>query len=495
MGVTGTLILGTIHLAGLTNKAKQDDELAHARRAIEQLMNNRHICKATIKGMDLTTAGTTINFIQGLNGEKYFESSGVNSTIDDALSGNTTAEDTLIPKLHAKYGNHVMVGEMLIKDKGEITDKQKGSTIGSTTITSIKGENVLRLLEFSVLLAIKDARAKAGQKVKGYTKSITFTGVVDNKRVGSAKIKSCVANITLGQKETERSLCTEMGGEHAWDDISGNCKPDVIKREIAIRTVKGLCDDDGLGTYTASTNSCRPHYWGKHCRTCANKTEDCGDCTGSWTPRGDNVCTQTTTYMDPSNCMIEKREDCTLGIGGVNKCPGPCGYWWVTAIDGQGTVTCVSKTDTTGCDPADYSAPGYSPSITPRPTQLGWLSGPPPTPAPTIRPPPLSPIHHPPNPPCTVTTALPPVPTPPTTCTTTCSSTETQKPYPDCSCVRGGGGGGGTPPTTPPPRRRCTSNRGVVRVSTSICPNPRFNWFHSGKCRTSCGGDARLMPG
>ncbi len=304
MGVTGTLILGTIHLAGLTNKAKQDDELAHARRAIEQLMNNRNICKATIKGMDLTTAGTTINFIQGLNGEKYFESSGVNSTIDDALSGNTTAEDTLIPKLHAKYGNHVMVGEMLIKDKGEITDKQKGSTIGSTTITSIKGENVLRLLEFSVLLAIKDARAKAGQKVKGYTKSITFTGVVDNKNFSPAQIKSCVANITLGQKETERSLCTEMGGEHAWDDTSGNCKPDVIKREIAIKTVKDLCIVDGLGTYTASSNSCRPHYWGKHCRTCANKTEDCGDCTGSWTSRGENVCTQRTTYMDSSGCMI-----------------------------------------------------------------------------------------------------------------------------------------------------------------------------------------------
>ncbi len=383
MGVTGTLIVGTIHLAGLTNKAKQDDELAHARRTIEQLMNNRHICKATIEGKKLTTAGTIIKAIKGLHGETYFESSGENSTIDDALSGNTTAEDTLIPKLHAKYGNHVMVGEMLIKDKGEITDKQKGSTIGSTTITSIKGENVLRLLEFSVLLAIKDARAKAGQKVKGYTKSITFTGVVDNKNFSPAQIKSCVANITLGQKETERSLCTEMGGEHAWNDTTGICNPDVIKKGIAIKTVKDLCIVDGLGTYTvtrrrytASTNSCRPHYWGKHCRTCANKTEDCGDCTGSWTSRGENVCTQTTTYTNSSNCIIEKREDCTLGRG----CPGPCGYWWVTAIDGQGTVTCVSKTDTTGCDPADYSAPGYSPSITPRPTQLRTVYCPPPPP-------------------------------------------------------------------------------------------------------------------
>ncbi len=324
LGITGVLIIGTMQLADMTSKAGKEDELVNARRTIEQLMNNQKICKATILDKDLTTAGTPISAIKGLGGEKYFESSGADTSIDNALSGNATAENAL-NRSHIKYGKSVMVGKMLIKDKGEITDRQQVETAG---VSSIKGKKVLRLLEFSVLLAIKNSRAKAGSKVKGYNKSITFTGVVDT-TVSPKKIKSCVADVSFGQKEAERALCIDMGGAAAWDDIVGICKRETVKRTVAIETIKKLCDaTEGIkGTYDATTNSCTPNYWGKNCQFCGLNFR-----VKSIGPQGEVTCTNGTNDCSVNDCVL--KADGTSGCssaepqGGCGSLPilsqGPC---------------------------------------------------------------------------------------------------------------------------------------------------------------------------
>ena len=314
MGITGVLIVSTIYLVDLTNKANTDGDLAVARRTIEEFMGNRKICESTLENKLLSLGGKTpISVIKNAS-TGLLESSGVDALIQDATQGTTlaariTAENALTSS-HVRLGKKIMVGEMYVKDLGAVTDREEVEG----TKGAIKSDNALRLLEFSVLLAVKNSRAKAGNKVKGYTKKVVFTGVVDTKN-SPTKITSCAADVSFGKKEAERALCVDMGGPGAWNNTKGICEKDKVQRAVATDAISSICGSTtGVGGQLNSTkDKCTPPYWGKNCHFCG---------TNFWVkkigPQGEVTCTNGPDECLVSECMLVNKN----GNAKVSTCTG-----------------------------------------------------------------------------------------------------------------------------------------------------------------------------
>ena len=359
MGITGVLIVSTIYLVDLANKSSTNDDLAVARQTIEELMGNRKICESTLAIQPLPLLGKTpIPVIKNAS-TNLLESSGVDAHIKDATQGTTlaariTAENALTSS-HAKFGKRVMVGEMYVKDLGAVTDGEEGAK------GEIKSTTALRLLEFSVLLAVKNSQEKAGNKVKGYTKKVIFTGVVDT-TVNPMVIQSCAADVSFGKKEAERALCEDMGGLTAWDSAKGICKKEEVQRAVAKKAVAVICaSDTGIGgNLDSSGTTCSPPYWGKNCHFCG---------TNFWVkkigPQGEVTCTNGSNDCFSNQCMLvdksgtAKASTCTGAdpeFGGTPATYGDCspaqtGY---KLVAGTCLPSCKKRAALQGISTANY---------------------------------------------------------------------------------------------------------------------------------------------
>ena len=359
MGITGVLIVSTIYLVDLANKSSTNDDLAVARQTIEELMGNRKICESTLAIQPLPLLGKTpIPVIKNAS-TNLLESSGVDAHIKDATQGTTlaariTAENALTSS-HAKFGKRVMVGEMYVKDLGAVTDGEEGAK------GEIKSTTALRLLEFSVLLAVKNSQEKAGNKVKGYTKKVIFTGVVDT-TVNPMVIQSCAADVSFGKKEAERALCEDMGGPTAWDSAKGICKKEEVQRAVAKKAVAVICaSDTGIGgNLDSSGTTCSPPYWGKNCHFCG---------TNFWVkkigPQGEVTCTNGSNDCFSNQCMLvdksgtAKASTCTGAdpeFGGTPSTHGDCspaqtGY---KLVAGTCLPSCKKRAALQGISTANY---------------------------------------------------------------------------------------------------------------------------------------------
>ena len=454
MGITGVLIVSTIYLVDLANKSSTNDDLAVARQTIEELMGNRKICESTLAIQPLPLLGKTpIPVIKNAS-TNLLESSGVDAHIKDATQGTTlaariTAENALTSS-HAKFGKRVMVGEMYVKDLGAVTDGEEGAK------GEIKSTTALRLLEFSVLLAVKNSQEKAGNKVKGYTKKVIFTGVVDT-TVNPMVIQSCAADVSFGKKEAERALCEDMGGLTAWDSAKGICKKEEVQRAVAKKAVAVICaSDTGIGgNLDSSGTTCSPPYWGKNCHFCG---------TNFWVkkigPQGEVTCTNGSNDCFSNQCMLvdksgtAKASTCTGAdpeFGGTPATYGDCspaqtGY---KLVAGTCLPSCKKRAALQGISTANYKLiaatqcrdalyggiewDDFTDSVKTYDTQGTDM---------VCCAKQASLVHSPPS------------------CTNTCPPGQTLGPYPGCGCTGGG---------TPPPR--CTNTcppgqtpRGISQV-------------------------------
>ena len=474
MGITGVLIVSTIYLVDLANKSSTNDDLAVARQTIEELMGNRKICESTLAIQPLPLLGKTpIPVIKNAS-TNLLESSGVDAHIKDATQGTTlaariTAENALTSS-HAKFGKRVMVGEMYVKDLGAVTDGEEGAK------GEIKSTTALRLLEFSVLLAVKNSQEKAGNKVKGYTKKVIFTGVVDT-TVNPMVIQSCAADVSFGKKEAERALCEDMGGPTAWDRAKGICKKEEVQRAVAKKAVAVICaSDTGIGgNLDSSGTTCSPPYWGKNCHFCG---------TNFWVkkigPQGEVTCTNGSNDCFSNQCMLvdksgtAKASTCTGAdpeFGGTPSTHGDCspaqtGY---KLVAGTCLPSCKKRAALQGISTANYKLiaatqcrdalyggiewDDFTDSVKTYDTQGTDMV-------------------------CCAKQGI--VHTPPS-CTNTCPPGQTLGPYPGCACS------GGSP-------QRCPVNTRIIsRIPRAECgPMPKCGWKNY-KCLLTCQEAVRLM--
>ena len=244
---------------------------------------------------------------------------------------------------------------MYVKDLGAVTDGEEGAK------GEIKSTTALRLLEFSVLLAVKNSQEKAGNKVKGYTKKVIFTGVVDT-TVNPMVIQSCAADVSFGKKEAERALCEDMGGLTAWDSAKGICKKEEVQRAVAKKAVAVICaSDTGIGgNLDSSGTTCSPPYWGKNCHFCG---------ANFWVkkigPQGEVTCTNGSNDCFSNQCMLvdksgtAKASTCTGAdpeFGGTPSTHGDCspaqtGY---KLVAGTCLPSCKKRAALQGISTANY---------------------------------------------------------------------------------------------------------------------------------------------
>ena len=144
-----------------------------------------------------------------------------------------------------------------------VTDGEEGAK------GEIKSTTALRLLEFSVLLAVKNSQEKAGNKVKGYTKKVIFTEwLIQPLTRWSFNL---VRRMCLLEKKRQRGHYVKIWGDStAWDSAKGICKKEEVQRAVAKKAVAVICaSDTGIGgNLDSSGTTCSPPYWGKNCHFC-----------------------------------------------------------------------------------------------------------------------------------------------------------------------------------------------------------------------------------
>lgn len=282
VGVTGTLALGTMQLAGLHTQSQMTDELLTAQQVIQTVIKNPKACGYSFAGTPIgafspyngsTTAAVPIPELKKPDNSTLIKVSPLAANI------NPTNED-----LVDRSSNYVVFGNIVMVKSMKITNIR---AVGGEVKAAAAGLNRTGVAELEIIFAIKNPRMPDGSKIKEATKHILFP--VKFNQTGA--IIDCTSPEDIGVQETEAEMCLALGGSM---DAGNRCKNagDTLRYE----TKEYTCQQLG-GSFHIPNKSCVPPWAGCSCAGASNMITGF-ESTG--TSKGKPIC----KTGAPTGCLI-----------------------------------------------------------------------------------------------------------------------------------------------------------------------------------------------
>lgn len=271
VGVSGTLALGTLQLAGLQTKAQMTDDLLSAQLSADMLIKNEQACTNTLNGLPVT-GSFPVNIPSGLGKSnpagdtsvRKCQANGTNCGLRvspgaaDIISENLTAINR--SDQYVVFGNSVMVESIALTQFKEILG-EKGAERRADQAASGTGAARINsgIAEIRITFAVKESSKGIGggsgavrlRKVQKYI----LTPVSVN---AAGTIESCKLPDTQAVLEADYELCSSLGGSYGNNKCSGGT--DTLTSTTRAR----MCARIG-GSYNAANASCVPPWYGCSC--------------------------------------------------------------------------------------------------------------------------------------------------------------------------------------------------------------------------------------
>lgn len=272
VGVSGTLALGTLQLAGLQTKAQMTDDLMNAQMSADMLIKNEQACTNTLNGLSVTGA-LPINIPNGLGksnpeGVTAITRCQANGT-NCGLRLSPRAADIAANNFNAinrspdfvVFGNSVMVQRIqltqfkeILGEKGRQRKQDQVNADGAGTARINSG-----IAEIRITFAVKDnaSRITGGQgalKMRRVDKYILTPVSVD----AAGNILNCQLPDNQAILEADYELCASLGGSYGDNKCNGGTAA------LTNATRDRMCERIG-GSYNAGNGSCIPPWYSCKC--------------------------------------------------------------------------------------------------------------------------------------------------------------------------------------------------------------------------------------